>query len=160
MLDISALLKEYSAGAEALNSKVGTLSEEALNAIPVPGKWSIRQVVCHIADFEIVGADRIKRVLAEDNPTLLDGDPDLFAQSLHYADRDLQNELRLISAVRNSVAQILAACNVEVFRRTGVHSVEGPMTLESLLERCVKHLPHHLKFIDEKLQVLAAGGSQ
>ena len=61
--------------------------EDQLDRTPVPGKWSIRQVVCHIADFEPIYADRMKRVLVEDNPTMFGGDPDVFAAGLHYEKR-------------------------------------------------------------------------
>ena len=50
----------------------------------LPESGSIRQVVCHVTDFEIVSADRVKRVLAEDNPTMFGGDPDAFAAALAY----------------------------------------------------------------------------
>ena len=154
MKDIATLLTEYAAGPDLLAPKVASLPDDVVDAVPVPDKWSIRQVVCHVADFEIVAADRIRRILAEDNPTLLDGDPDLFVDALQYGHRDINSELNLISAVRVSVAQILSACDVEVFQRTGVHSAEGPMTLETLLERSVNHVPHHLTFINEKLAAL------
>ncbi|APZ93118.1 DinB family protein [Fuerstiella marisgermanici] len=155
MKDIPTLLSEYKAGAELLTAKVGSLPDDVVDKVPVPGKWSIRQVVCHIADFEIVAADRMKRILSDDNPTLLDGDPDLFVDALQYGHRQMESELNLISAIRTSVAQILSACDVEVFQRTGVHSTDGPMTLETVLERSVNHIPHHLAFIDEKLAALA-----
>ena len=46
------------------------MTQEQLIARPIPGKWSTLEVVCHLADFEIVYADRIKRVIAENEPTL------------------------------------------------------------------------------------------
>jgi uncharacterized damage-inducible protein DinB len=61
---------------------VAGLSDEQLDAVPIPGKWSIRLVVCHIADFELVYADRMKRVIAETQPTFFGGDPDTFAAGL------------------------------------------------------------------------------
>jgi hypothetical protein len=49
------------------------MSQEQLIARPIPGKWSTLEVVCHLADFEIVFADRIKRVIAENEPALFGG---------------------------------------------------------------------------------------
>ena len=86
---------------------------------------------------------------------MLDGDPGLFADALKYSERDVSVELRLVSAIRQSTGRILQACEIEKFQRTGVHSAEGPMTLEALVERAVRHIPHHLGFIREKLNALS-----
>lgn len=158
--DIKVLLTAYLAGPEQLNELVSHLSDEQLDAVPVPGKWSIRQVISHIADFEIVAADRIRRVLAEDNPVMADGDPDRFVSALQYGARDVKEELAMIDTIRRSTARMLSACDVEDLQRTGVHSAEGPMTLETLLERCTNHIPHHVTFLCEKLAVLSDGGLQ
>jgi hypothetical protein len=58
---------------------VAGMTQEQLVARPVPGKWSTLEVICHLADFEIVGADRIKRVIVENEPTLFGGDEKIFA---------------------------------------------------------------------------------
>ena len=55
------------------------MTGEQIDATPIPGTWTTRQVICHIADFEPVYADRMKRALAEDQPTVFGGDPDAFA---------------------------------------------------------------------------------
>lgn len=59
------------------------MSDEQLDAAPNPGKWSTRQVVCHIADFEPVYADRMKRVIAISEPTFCGGD--IVVSILHVA---------------------------------------------------------------------------
>ena len=58
--------------------------------------------------------------------------------------RDLAEELALIEVTRSHLARILRHCDIEAFQRTGVHSEDGPMTLETLLERIVSHMsaPH------------------
>lgn len=156
MLTIESLLDNYLAGPQLLQDAVTGLNTDQLDAIPIAGKWSVRQVVCHLADFEIVYADRMKRVLAEDNPTLHGGDPDQFAAALAYHQRDVQEELALIQSVRLSVARILRTADIEAFQRTGVHSKDGPLTLETLLERITGHIPHHVAFIQEKRRLLEA----
>ncbi|MEZ6125277.1 MAG: DinB family protein [Planctomycetaceae bacterium] len=153
-VSLEALLRTYETGPEQLMSAVAGLSDDQLDAQPVAGRWSVRQVICHLADFEIVYADRMKRVLAEDNPTLMSGDPNDFARRLNYASRNVGEELQLIHQIRRHVAGILRSCDVEEFQRTGVHSTDGPLTLETLLERVTGHVPHHLTFIEEKRRLL------
>ncbi|MEQ9411291.1 MAG: DinB family protein [Fuerstiella sp.] len=154
MSDISTILAEYAAGPELLAASVAGLSDADYDATPIPDRWSIRQVVCHVVDFEIVYADRMKRVLAEENPTMFGGDPDCFAGALHYLQRSIPEELALMSAIRKSTARILSQCDLEDFQRTGVHSEDGPITLETLLENICAHVPHHVKFVNEKRQAL------
>jgi uncharacterized damage-inducible protein DinB len=79
------LIAEYLAGPQKLRAAVTGMNAEQMDATPTPGKWSTRQVICHIADFEPVYVDRMKRVIAENEPRLMSGDPDLFAARLAYA---------------------------------------------------------------------------
>ena len=153
-MTLDELLQQYQKGADLLKTVISGVREDQFDQTPVPGKWSIRQVVCHIADFEPVYADRMKRVLVEDNPTLFGGDPDVFAAGLHYEKRRVQDELELISAVRRQMAVILRNTAVEDFQRTGVHSEAGPLTLETLLERITRHIPHHVTFVAAKIAAM------
>ncbi len=156
MKEIQQLLALYRQGPQDVADRVSVLSDAELDAVPVAGMWSIREVVCHIADFEIISADRLKRVLAEDNPTLFHCNPDLLTHAFGKTKRPVDAELAVISSVRQSTATILDACDIEDFQRTGVHSAGGPMTLEALLERTINHIPHHLKFVDDKIAALRA----
>ncbi len=150
-----ALIDDYLAGPQLLRQAVAGMSREQLLARPIPGKWSTLEVICHLADFEIVGADRIKRVIAENEPTLFDGDENLFAARLAYHERDADEELLLIETIRKQVARILRTLKPEDFQRRGIHSEAGPLTLEGFVQRSIRHIPHHVRFIDEKRKALA-----
>lgn len=148
------LIEDYLAGPELLRAAVDGMSAEQLDARPVPGTWSTRQVVCHIADFEPVYADRIKRAIAEDEPTVFGGDPDRFAARLSYERRNVADELNLVEAVRRHLAPILQSLDEAGFQRTARHSVDGPVTVETLLRRITGHIPHHVRFIHDKRRAL------
>lgn len=152
MADISSLIETYSCGTKLLRDAVHSATEVEWDTVPVEGMWSIRQVVCHLADGEIVYADRMKRVIAEDNPTLFEADPNVLVPALFCLQRPWHTELNAIEAMRAHMLPILRSCSSEDFQRTGVHSIDGPMTLETLLERITGHIPHHITFIEEKLQ--------
>ena len=149
------LIEDYLAGPQLLRQAVAGMSPEQFVARPIPGKWSTLEVVCHLADFEIVYADRIKRVIAENEPTLFGGDPDVFAARLAYHQRNPEDELLLIELIRKQVAQILRTLKPEDFQRRGIHSESGPLTLETLVKRITGHIPHHVRFIEEKRKALA-----
>ncbi len=145
---------EYCAGPQLVRQAVSGMTREQLMARPIPGKWSTLEVICHLADFEIVLADRIKRVIAEDNPTMFSGDQDRFAARLAYHQRDAEEEMVLIEHIRKQVARILRSLPSEAFQRRGTHSESGPMTLATLVERITGHIPHHVRFIQEKRRAL------
>ena len=154
MMEISELIDEYAAGPQKLRDTIAGMTPEEIDSAPVPGKWSTRQVVCHLADFEPVYADRMKHVIAEDQPTFAGGFHQQFAEHLAYGEREIEEELALIEAVRSQMARILQSLPSEAYERTGIHSVEGPMTLRTLLERITNHIPHHVQFIEEKRQAM------
>lgn len=154
-MNSSQLIGKYLAGPLQLREAVSGMTDEQVRTAPIPGKWSTLQVVCHIADFEPVYSDRMKRVVAEEEPTLFGGDPDLFAARLAYDRRDLEEELQLIEAVRKHTARILQTLPDSAFQRNGVHSVDGPISLQTLLQRIAGHIPHHVRFIEEKRAAMA-----
>ena len=96
----------------------------------------------------------MKRVIAENQATFFGGDPDTFAARLAYAHRDVAEELQLIAMTRSQMARILRTLPLEDFQRIGNHSEDGPMTLETLIRRITDHIPHHIRFIEEKRRAL------
>ena len=151
------LIDAYLAGPQQLRDAVAGMSDEQLNAKPIAGKMSTKEVICHIADFEPVYADRMKRVIAEDNPPLRGGDPDVWMNALAYDRRDVEEELALIAAVRAQMARILSAVPNASWSRIGTHSEAGPLSLQELLRRVTNHVPHHIEFIEEKRAALTQG---
>jgi hypothetical protein len=95
-------------------------------------------------------ADRMKRVIAENNPTLIGADEEKFAAALCYHDRDLEEDFRIIDATRGQLARILRTLPESALQRVGQHNERGPRTLEQLLTTATGHIPHHVKFIHEK----------
>jgi hypothetical protein len=154
-MNYEALIEQYLAGPGLLRRAIAGMTREQLLARPVPGKWSTQEVVCHLADYEPIYADRMKRVLALKEPELLPGDPALFAARLAYDQRDVEEELALIELTRKQMARILRALNPDDFQRQGGHSRDGALTLEVLLQRITAHIPHHVRFIEEKRRALA-----
>jgi hypothetical protein len=154
MSALSELIEKYVAGPEILRQAVAGMSREQILARPVPGKWSTLEVVCHLADFDPIIADRVKRVIAEENPQLLGADENRFAAALAYHQRDLQEELTIIERTRSQLARILRTLPDSALARTGVHNERGPLTLERLLNLAIAHIPHHVQFVAEKRRAL------
>ncbi len=150
----SPLIEAYLSGPRQLRQAVAGMTREQVLARPVPGKWSTLEVVCHLADFDPILADRMKRIIAEDRPTLLVADEKHFAAALAYHERDLEEELALIEHTRSQMARILRTLPGEALARVGVHNERGEMTLERMLTIASNHIPHHVTFIQEKRKAL------
>jgi hypothetical protein len=149
------LIEAYLQGPGDLRAAVKGMSREQLAARPVPGRMSTLEVLCHIADFEAIMADRMKRILAlGDAPLFLAADENLFLKELRYHDRDAEEELALIDVTRKQMAHILRTLKPEQFQKTGVHSMKGLLTLEKVVQGAVNHVIHHLPFIHEKRKAL------
>lgn len=153
-MEITTLINDYAAGPQELRDAIAGMTPEQIDTAPVPGKWSTRQVICHLADFEPVYADRMKHVIAEDQPTFPGGFDRQFAEHLAYDKRDIEEELTMIEVTRSQMVRILRSLPPEGFERTGIHSVRGPMTLRTLLEAITNHIPHHVQFIGEKRRAM------
>jgi uncharacterized damage-inducible protein DinB len=154
MATIQEYVEQYLRGATALRAAVAGMSGEALRARPIDGKMSTLEVVAHIADFEPVLADRMKRVLALEKPTLMGADENLFLAKLRYQERDLQEELAVVDATRTAMARILRTVTDVELARTGTHTERGELTLERIVQMAIRHIEHHLSFIEAKKAAL------
>ena len=144
------LIDQYEAGAPALAQAVEGLSQEDLLAFPIPGTWSIQQIVIHLMDSDLVLADRMKRVIAEDNPLLVGFKESRFAQDLFYELQPAGEAVRLFELNRRLMAVVLRQLPELAFHRIGTHNERGQMKLLDLLDGAVRHLEHHLAFLFAK----------
>ena len=149
-----SIVDEYEAGANKLRQAVGGLSPADMSAKPIPGKWSTHQVVVHLTDAEMAFADRVKRIIAHDEPALLAWDENRFIERLRYEDQSAADAVELICLTRRQLARILRASGDEVFDRAGIHDEAGRQTIRDVLAKAVWHLDHHLKFVAEKRKAL------
>jgi hypothetical protein len=149
------LADEYLKGAADLRAAVAGMTREQLTARPVPGRWSTLEVLCHVADFEAVFAERMKRIIAlGPTPLLVAADEKLFTKELKYHDRDADEELALTGATRGQMARIIRKLTPEQLRLTGVHTTAGLVTLEKVIQTAIEHVQHHLPFVFEKRKAL------
>lgn len=153
-MPLAALINQYASGPKLIRDAVNGMSPAQIHARPIAGKWSTLEVVAHLADFEVVGVDRLTAVIAEDDPVLPGRNEQKYAARLAYDQRDLEEQLRLIELCRSHVTRLLHTLTDADLSRPGLHSEAGPLTLEKLLLRVTNHAPHHVKFIYEKRQAL------
>ena len=152
------LIERYAEGAGKLGQAIAGLSRQQLGAFPVPGTWSIQQIVLHMMDSDLIGSDRMKRVAAEEKPpTLIGYDETAFARGLFYDQLDPRLACEVFEKNRLLTAEILRRLPSAAFDRTGFHNEHGQVSLADLVKGYGEHLDHHLKFLHEKRRLLGCG---
>ncbi len=137
------LIEKYSAGYQEVMKALDGFPAESLTAHPIPGKWSAREIVHHLADSESTSAMRLRRLLVEDKPLIQGYDQDQFASKLRYNERDMAPSLEAFRAARSTTAQLLSLMSEEDWRREGVHSESGRYTSEDWLAIYAAHAHNH-----------------
>jgi hypothetical protein len=148
---IPSLIDQYAADAARLRESIAGLAPAQLQAFPIPGTWSIQQIVLHMMDSDLIGADRMKRVAVEKQPpTIIGYDETAFADGLSYQELNPQLACDVFEKNRQLTAEMLRRLPGEAFQRAGHHNEHGVMTLAEFLQNYVDHLLHHLQFIEKK----------
>ena len=116
---------------------------------PGPEGWSIRDVVVHLADAELVRSVRLRRLIAEDEPAIEGFDEGVWKRKLHYLWRSPEASLALFELLRFANAEILRECDAATFQRAGMHSEDGRITVADYVRRGAEHAEQHARQILE-----------
>lgn len=152
MSEISELLERFRRGGELVAVVTTGAAGPELNFSPGPGKWNIRQIVCHVSDAELVGAGRFRRAIAEDNPTILAYDQDAWATKLDYHKRKFSHAIEIFRSIRGENYELLKDLPETAYARNCTHSERGPMTLLDLLRMYAQHAENHARQIQSLRQ--------
>jgi hypothetical protein len=148
------LVERYAAGADVLSRAIVDISRAELNSFPVPGTWSLQQIVAHMMDSDLIASDRMKRIIAEEEPTLIAYNETAFSQRLHYDKLDAAMCCEVFRINRILTAAMLRELPDEAFLRVGRHNEVGPLTLGQIVNTYCDHLDHHMVFLRQKRELL------
>ena len=149
MPDIPQILERYRRGPELIAVILTGVFGEEEDFVTDPGKWSIRQIVAHLADADLVGAHRFRQLVAEDNPTLVAFDQELWTKNLDYARRKPKQSLETFRRIRAENYELLKELPPAAFERAGNHTERGRVTLAELLEGYAGHAESHARQMQE-----------
>ena len=139
----AALIKDYKNGCRQVADALKGISEQELDFHRASGKWSAREIVHHLADSEMNGAIRIRKLLVEMNPYVQGYDQDEFAKKLQYSKRPIEPAIKAFEAARETTVEILDRLTEEDWKRMGEHSEIGPYSVEKWLEIYAAHAHNH-----------------
>jgi DinB superfamily len=140
---------------QRLSALVSGLSDPVLNSRPAPSKWSIREIVAHLADDELVGAYRVRLILSAPATEIQAFDQDVWAETGRYASSDLGLSLSLFRDLRLANLSLLRTLREEEWTRFGVHAERGR---ESIRDIAAYYAGHDLNHFMQIEAILKAGG--
>jgi hypothetical protein len=123
-----------------------TLGASGVERSPAPGKWNAREILCHLADCEIVFAFRLRQALAEDDHVIQPFDQDRWAAA--YGAFDAQSALAVFTAVREWNRRLVAKLPASAFSKRLSHPERGEMTFQTVVETMAGHDLNHLGQIE------------
>lgn len=149
-----SIIDSYARGGELLRASIAGLTREDFLAYPVPGTWSIQEIVIHLQDSDLVGIHRMQRLAAENNPLVIGYDETKLVQTLRSDLQSIEDAVTIVDLSRKQFAKVLRALPDEAFERTGVHNEVGVIKLGVQVKKYHEHLLHHLKFVKDKRRLL------
>jgi hypothetical protein len=130
-----------------LQAEIAGIDDATLRRPEKPGKWSIMQVIQHLADSEVVYRYRIRKILAQPTPDIQGYDQDLWATNLNYNEMDLREALEIIRVLRTANLKMLRGLNDAQLERYGLHNERGPESVRKILQMLAGHDILHLNQI-------------
>jgi hypothetical protein len=127
---------------KALTEALARIGDEKIAVSPAPGKWSAAQILCHLADCEMVFGFRLRQTLAEDVYTIQQFDQDKWAGT--YSGVAAAQAFEVFCALRAWNLRLIEAALPAAASRPVHHPKRGPLTFQILVEIIAGHDLNHL----------------
>jgi hypothetical protein len=144
-------LKIQAATPRKLQRLLGRATTSKLRKRPAPGKWSIAEIVVHLADAEIAGAWRMRLILGAPGSPVAAFDQDSWVTALHYDKRDARKALEQFRVLRETNLALLKSLTREQWKHYGLHSERGEETIEHIVRMFAGHDLNHIAQIERIL---------
>ncbi|MBN8705556.1 MAG: DinB family protein [Bacteroidetes bacterium] len=146
------LIRQFRDGSWKLELALKSVPAEAIDFRPAPGKWTIHEIVVHLADSEAVGYNRCRRIVAESGSDVFAYDQDAWANELFYSKTRLEDAVVLFNLLRKLNTELLQQLDESAFSRFVIHPERGQLTLEAWVEMYTRHVDVHLAQIQRNLE--------
>lgn len=143
------VLEHLRAQLDATKSFIASLPAEKLMHRYAPGKWTIKEILVHVIDFERIVSYRALRIARTDSTPLPGYEQDQYTPASRANERSIENILDEYEKVRLSSVALFASFDEESLRRVGTAS-DHPLSVRAAIYQAAGHELHHLKVIKEK----------
>jgi hypothetical protein len=133
---------------DVLTTLVKDLSTEQLDYRPASGKWSIREIVAHLADDELVGGYRIRLILSSPKTAIQAFDQDVWARTGRYGTSDIVDSLALYRTMRCANLRLLQSLTEEEWHMFGIHAERGVESIRDIAMYFAGHDINHFRQIE------------
>jgi hypothetical protein len=147
-------IKVQRATARKLKKLMKGLSAKQVKWRPEPAKWSIAEIVAHLADTEIVAGWRMRSVIGENGITIQPFDQDAWASAFQYGKRDARRSVELFRVLRESNLALLKEIPRETWDNYGMHLERGKETIAHLARMFAGHDTNHLLQVERIVKQL------
>ena len=140
-----------SATAKKLERLIRSVPRAKLRKRPAPDKWSVSEILAHLADAEIVAGFRMRLILGSPGAPIAAFDQDAWATSGHYDKRDPRKSLEQFGAFRDANLALLKSLTADQWKHYGIHSERGEESIEHIAKMFAGHDINHLQQIERIL---------
>jgi hypothetical protein len=144
-------LKLQAATPKKLERLLKGVSTAKLRKRPAPTKWSISEIVAHLADSELVRSFRTRMILGAPGTPIQAFDQDVWVAALHYEKRDTRKSLALFHALREANLELLKTLTKEQWQQSGLHAERGEESIETMSLMSAGHDSNHIGQIERIL---------
>jgi hypothetical protein len=144
-------LAVQAATADKLDRLIKGMSTAELRKRPAPEKWSVSEIIAHLADGEIVGGFRMRFILGSPGSPVVAYDQDKWVTSGHYDKRDPQKSVEMFRVLREGNLALLRSLEPEQWKHYGMHSERGQESIEQIVRMFAEHDINHLQQIEKIL---------
>jgi hypothetical protein len=137
-------IKVQRATAAKLKKLILGLAPNELKWKPEPGKWSIAEIIAHLADVEIVASWRMRSVLGANGSAIQPFNQDAWASVFQYGKRDVKQSLEVFRVLRENNLAMLKALPRESWDNYGMHAERGKETIAHLARMFAGHDTNHI----------------
>lgn len=137
-------MKIQQATAAKLQSLTRSLSPRQMKRRPAPGKWSIGEILAHLADSEMAIGWRLRMILSQNGTPLQPFDQDKWAASGNYRAQNPRHSLADFKALRDKNLRLLKSISRKKWQNYGMHAERGKETIRRVVEMIAGHDRNHL----------------
>jgi uncharacterized damage-inducible protein DinB len=135
--------------AKKLSTLIRKLTKKQLTKRPAPGKWSIAEILAHLADTELAGGWRMRMILTQNGTPVQAFDQDAWANTFNYIQRDSKSSLEMFRILRENNLALLKSVPKNLWENYGMHQERGKESIAHIVRMFAGHDLNHMQQIEK-----------